>query len=224
LDDWFSGYELIHLAREGRRGRGTPKGEFPSVNTNYKQLREYEDWGLIPESVNERWPESTLAYLRKAHGLGSTTRTFSRRVILRYLDEPEFIEADKLHRALIDLAKRMKSQAPVKKMASMKAALAWQSRATLSPGTLDRSARPPRKWSTPAPSEWPELLERVYPEVIKTRADFLSHLDTVLLNFTDPKKFPGRPEEAVIHYIPEDERFLLLIVWDAASFVSTRKE
>jgi hypothetical protein len=224
VGDWLTGYEIIHLLGEGRRGRGTPKNELPPVKTNYKQLREYEDWGLIPRSVDDRWPENSLAYLREANRLASRTRTLSRRVILRYLDEPESIAPDKLRRALIDLATRMKSQAPVKKMGRIKAALAWQSRATLSPGTLDQSARPPRKWSTPAQSEWPGLLGRVGPEVIKTRAEFLSHLDTVLLNFTDPEKFPGRPGQAVIHETPREERFLLLTVWDTANFVSTRKE
>jgi hypothetical protein len=199
----LTGYQLVREA-DDRLG----------IKTNYQQLRDYEDCGLIPNSENGRWPSEALTDLKRANELSRQSRALDRRVILRYLEDHKSIRPDKLQSALVSLASRVGT--PVKKTRRIHKLLAFHTRHTWDPDSMRTTT--PRKWTNPKPREWPEVLDRIDSEIVWNRADYLYHLDAMLKSYTNPQVFPDAPAKAVSDQeIPPEERLLLLVVWDIAN-------
>jgi hypothetical protein len=199
----LSGYQLTEEA-EKRFG----------IKTNSKQLAEYEDAGVIPSRTDEgKWPESALGALVKANRLARVARPLYRRAILCFCSKHKSIQPDKLQSALVALAPKI--SAPVKKMGRVVGAVALYHRQTLHLDSVRPT--PPRKWSKPSPSEWPQLLAGIEPDILWAWAEQMTHLDALLLGYTNPEFFQGAPEGVRVDDIPAEERLLLLIVWYEAN-------
>lgn len=188
-----------HLSEWGLRQEAERCG-FP---VTHKQFKAYLEAGLLPESVDGRWPVEVVDRLMRIRDAKKEVRPLARRVILLRKDYSCFpVASPKVKEAMTEML--LSIAAPKRKMKQVDAAIKkW-----LTDQMSGRDSRIDKGQRPPEPDKWKAILEDTAEEVFAERLWYSYHFEG-LLRLEKRRSYD-------LSNIPFEERIVLLIIRDLA--------
>jgi hypothetical protein len=204
--DHTSGHDLRESAENVRHKQ---------VSTG--QLTAFRDHGLIRQRDDGRWPQEAREQLLSALELKTKARRLDRRALYRFLDDFGAVAPEHLKANMISVFGRMR--APVRKLRRVRNAV-LRLRAAFTGGKPDPRDASSAGTRAPAPSseQLTKVLVEADPQRLHEKAQAAAFLAGYVRAHTDDTV------GAHVKTLKEDERLVLLTIWELMVADSSRRE